>query len=218
MYKYAHIIVSDMMLSDIQSKLDWKINRKAYLFGSIAPDINIAFPTHTFKHTINRVRKRIMHMEIRNNTKRNIIKSFNLGIVVHYICDYFCYAHNINYHKIQHMHYEKHLNNLVKLLKTSGIESRKFTEQIEIVENHVITELNNIDTTKEKMLSNITNESIDNIEYIIDILTNIHNNYLDRTKEIDKDNWFESQYKMVIDLGYSIMVSNKIMELMLIKA
>ena len=72
MFKICHIWVAGKTLDSIQSKVDWKINRAAYLFGSVAPDINYVYPVHTFNSTFNRFKKKIKRAE-KSNT--NIIKS-----------------------------------------------------------------------------------------------------------------------------------------------
>lgn len=84
------------------------------LFASIWPDIDRRTQPHRENnllfHIYNSQRKLL-------NSKNNYCKSFELGILMHYVCDYYCYAHNYNLdisHGIAHIKYEIALHNLLK--------------------------------------------------------------------------------------------------------
>lgn len=85
-----------------------KINRAAYLFGNVAPDFNCVYPAHRLKTTEKRFMKRLKRME---KASTSIVRSFTLGVITHYICDYFCYAHNIESLGVPHKKYETNLYN-----------------------------------------------------------------------------------------------------------
>lgn len=97
----------------------FKVNRIAYLFGNIAPDLNCIYPAHRLKTTEKRFYKRLKRVE---KSSTPLIKSFTLGVITHYICDYFCYAHNIESLGVPHKkyetnlynYYESHLNEMAK--------------------------------------------------------------------------------------------------------
>ena len=92
------------------------INRLAYLLGSISPDINCVYPAHRIKTTFKRYKLRIKLESLIHN---QVLKSYLLGIITHYTCDYFCYAHNNESAGYHHKRYEK------ELIKTS-IEENEF--------------------------------------------------------------------------------------------
>lgn len=82
----------------------YRVYKAVYLIGSIAPDINVVFPKHCIQFTLKRLSKRL---KLIDKTSSNLIKSFFVGVVTHYICDYFCYVHNIKYNGSKHITYEK---------------------------------------------------------------------------------------------------------------
>lgn len=82
---------------------DKGIYRLQYLFGSIAPDLNCVYPAHRLSTTERRFSKRLDRV---NNINNKMIKSFTLGVITHYICDYFCIAHNNESLGIKHKAYE----------------------------------------------------------------------------------------------------------------
>ena len=81
------------------------LNETLYLFGNIFPDIiqSYLWRRHEYLHSREYIRKRI---EILKRNPR--LFSFHLGVLTHYICDYFCYPHSSGYDKglIHHILYE----------------------------------------------------------------------------------------------------------------
>ena len=84
----------------------FKINRTAYIIGNMLPDINCIYPAHRLSTTENKMYKKLVKID---NTDNYIIKSLKLGIINHYICDYFCYAHVIESIGMKHKRYETNL-------------------------------------------------------------------------------------------------------------
>lgn len=84
------------------------------ILGSLIPDINPLTQPHRDQNLLIRIFNN--HMAIQNSNSQ-IIKSIRSGIMFHYICDYFCYAHNYNLdisHGKRHMQYEIELHRLLK--------------------------------------------------------------------------------------------------------
>lgn len=188
MLKRSHVVLADSVLSSIQSQIDFRINRLAYLFGSIAPDFNCIYPTHTISNTIGRLQKRIIRVDRLNV---GFIKSFTLGVIMHYICDYFCYAHNLN--KIDPMHalYERKLRKHILLNDRQDILENKWesiTEQIS-TESHII--------------------------YIINAIKEMHSTYISETTAYNNNKWYSSKQKMQLDIDYAGFMCEKIALLIL---
>lgn len=109
-----HIMISKHIMNWLEGEdsikigidLDKKSNRVAYLLGSVAPDFNCIYPAHRLSDTWLRYKRRI-HME--QSVKREMLKAYLLGIITHYTCDYFCYAHNNKSTGYHHKVYEKNL-------------------------------------------------------------------------------------------------------------
>ena len=85
--------------------LGYKINGKLFLLGNIFPDLiqSYIWCRHEYQHSREYVRKKIDILK-----KRPRLFSFHLGILAHYISDYFCYPHSASFDKglIDHISYE----------------------------------------------------------------------------------------------------------------
>ena len=208
MFKICHIWVAGRTLDSIQSKVDWKINRAAYLFGSVAPDINYVYPVHTFNSTFNRFKKKIKRAE-KSNT--NIIKSFTLGVITHYICDYFCYAHNIRMGNPKHVIYERimrsHMKKHTEALSNSSEELR--TQWMNIL-GHTLDSMQTCKTV-EDVLDDIHSKGKDHIDYIMKAITEMHDTYIKYTLNLEDKEWFKSIEKMELDMQYARFMCERIL-------
>ena len=150
MLKASHIIVADKILQDVQCQMNWRVNRTAYLFGSIAPDLNCIYPAHSITATIKRFRKKLNRV---NKSESTIIKSFTLGVIMHYICDYFCYAHNRRMPDPKHSIYERLLKKHIK----------NHEEQLGEVPDSLINQWNEIKIHVTEEFSPDSNQDVDEI-------------------------------------------------------
>ncbi|MDF2942392.1 MAG: hypothetical protein K0S01_1250 [Herbinix sp.] len=105
----AHFLVDKMDLADFTSY------KKAFIFGSILPDCLPSFLTtrHTMNETFELLKAEISRI-LENYDKRKGITSYycrHLGIITHYIADYFTFPHNpgFNGSMREHCNYEKEL-------------------------------------------------------------------------------------------------------------
>lgn len=212
MLKTSHIKVADRTLKTIQSKVDWKINRRAYLFGSIAPDFNCVFPTHTIKGTFNRFKHKLARMD---KSESNLVKSFTLGVITHYICDYFCYAHNLSHPNPKHAIYERYMREHIEMHnRLINLNCDNLEEQWRDIQNHIVEQLNTQDTV-DNIVESITNRGLDHINYIMEIVDNMHRDYISRTETIDTNRWYNSLNKIELDLEYATFMCEKIAMLIL---
>ena len=210
MVKAAHLRVSDNILSSIQSKLDWKVNRAIYLFGSIAPDLNCIYPMHTFNATIKRFKKKLKRIDKYNSI---LIRSFTFGVITHYICDYFCYAHNIKAIDKWHPIYEMKLGEHIKLHENQiGNFTDDMIEQWDNIKKHILDEFANGNKVDD-IIKSICSNSNDHIQYILDAVSNMHEAYINKTKFIDADSWYLSTNKMNIDIEYASFMCEKVISL-----
>jgi len=99
-----HFSIAKRMCAKIKG-LGFHLNEKAFLFGNIFPDLihSYIWCRHEYHNSRGYIRKKIENLK-----KRPFFFSFQLGIVTHYICDYFCYPHSSVYDKgmVQHIIYE----------------------------------------------------------------------------------------------------------------
>lgn len=186
----SHIKIANITLNVIKEDNEVKINKVAYLFGSIAPDLNVAFPKHSIKYTIKRWKRRLKRLEKRHP---EMIKSFTLGVIMHYICDYFCYVHNIKSHGPKHVMYERELNKYL-------IDG----------ESEIDTENNNMN----KQWDTITSQLIKSLDCEISIITEqlikMNKEYMKEVSEAITDVWYNDRNIMGIDIKYAEFMCKKI--------
>ena len=81
------------------------LHEKSFLLGNLFPDLIQSFfwCRHEYSVSQNHLRKRIENLK-----KKTLFFSFKMGILTHYICDYFCYPHSRIYDKniLEHIIYE----------------------------------------------------------------------------------------------------------------
>lgn len=207
MLKRTHIKVADNVLEAIQKNIKWKINRNAYLLGSVAPDLNFVYPAHTIDKTLARFRKRILRVEESNS---NLVKSFTLGVITHYICDYFCYAHNLNKTDPKHAIYERVMRKHVELhehILNSQCES--LNSQWEEIREHINESLSLNGENPELILTDLSKNGLDHIDYILEMVQTMHKKYISETKLLDIANWCKSTRKIELDLDYATFMCEK---------
>ena len=86
-------------------ELGFTTNEKLFLLGNIFPDLiqSYIWCRHEYQHSREYVSRKLNMLK-----KRPRLFSFHLGVLTHYICDYFCYPHNVCYDRglVQHILYE----------------------------------------------------------------------------------------------------------------
>jgi hypothetical protein len=94
------------------------VNERLFLLGNIFPDLckSYIWRRHEHQHSRDYVRQKIEILK-----ERPRLFSFHLGVLAHYICDYFCYPHSTGYDKglIHHIIYEVQQKAPEKVFKTN---------------------------------------------------------------------------------------------------
>lgn len=229
MLKWVHWIMARNTLKNLESSIDWKINKPLFLLGSVAPDINIAFPVHTIDKTRERFLNRIVKVE---TTKSYLVKSFYMGVVNHYICDYFCYAHNLGRIDPAHAIYERFMkSHLKKHTDTISKVSDDIRYQFDEIGKHVIEELYDFEDTRDNdifskfrmtpinknvssLISTVQVNSRDHAEFIMNIICKVHNKYLEDIDALIKDKWFVQLDRILLDINYANEVSHRVTKLL----
>lgn len=113
----THILIAKTAYQAVEELTGIKLNYSKFLKGSIYPDINLAtlFLHHRISDTESIVEKnvnRLKDINIFEDSKKLDAFSFRMGIIIHFISDYFCKVHNEIWHKnpIGHYIYEKELD------------------------------------------------------------------------------------------------------------
>lgn len=119
MFSATHKMVADIVYAHIERELGVKLNHKAFRYGSIAPDIRLSMRVikHTRKGSFELVKKLgndLILLETPVSKTEMKLFSYKLGIIIHFLCDYFCTPHNDARYKnlIKHLRYENKLRKL----------------------------------------------------------------------------------------------------------
>ena len=196
----SHIKIANNTLDSVQDKVEWRVRRLPYILGSIAPDLNIAFPKHTIKYTMNRLKRRVGRLD---NTKSDFIRSFTLGVIIHYICDYFCYVHNINSQGPKHVIYErilnKHIINQEYLLCMGNETIEEEWENIRLA----------IETKGVKSIREVCESG-----WVIDAIIQMNKVYMDRNESITNKQWHLDMSRIKSDIAYAEFVSIQVILIM----
>lgn len=110
MFSDTHQLIAANIFEIVKSELGIELDYDGLRYGSILPDIHplLTFVPHFFDGSIDLVEKRIMYLENScfNYDLRKIKRfSVRLGIIIHFICDYFCVAHNEKRYNNLYQHY-----------------------------------------------------------------------------------------------------------------
>lgn len=162
----SHVIIANIVADILEEQIDIKIDRDTLEFGSIYPDINIPkrIRIHNTKQVYNNYEKQTKNLINKNKNKFGI--SFTLGLLCHYICDSFCWAHNMRTATlgefVKHVKYEKSLEKYVARYKLND----SINEVNEEIINNIYRCMNFdiYDYLENKKREYINNSSWDNLD------------------------------------------------------
>ena len=87
------------------------LNKKYFILGNIAPDFYILFFTkpHFYDLSSQDVYKLSSKLITCDKEMNTAYYSYKLGVITHFVCDYFCYSHTMAYkgNLFRHMLYER---------------------------------------------------------------------------------------------------------------
>jgi hypothetical protein len=121
----SHILIGKHIQRTINNTLPVSISLSCYLYGCTIPDILPRYSTvpHCKEQSLDLVSSLISKtLKTLPESAHELQKySFELGIITHYICDYFCQPHNAVYIKpLEHARYE---NRLAQKFKQADLKS-----------------------------------------------------------------------------------------------
>lgn len=125
MFSNTHMFIADRILTQLKDCCDIVIDRKFFIYGSIKPDYDpkLIYIEHYEKDSMNFVLDEIKYLSsLPYSSEKDFLKrySMRLGVVMHYLSDYFCHAHNnmiLESHMLRHFIYEFRLAGTVRRLK-----------------------------------------------------------------------------------------------------
>lgn len=171
MRKKSHISLGSYLVNSLDAS-ELQHHRKAFLLGSILPDLKPSFLTqrHEFGGTYFSIQENIRKLSVEGATlaEKQRVYWRRMGEIIHYLADYFTLPHNAIYSGglRQHCVYEKHLKNNLKEYIISG---EALEQQRDFRKFHNLKELfDYIEYRHQKYLQIAGNIETD-IRYITDV-------------------------------------------------
>jgi len=129
MNTFSHILIGKLLYVYMKSEYGICLDRKSFVRGNYLPDFSIGLVTspHYIKYKLKFVEREIAALSERHFMSADIGKenSRRLGIICHYIADFFCFAHSERFCESMaaHVDYERRLHRflMVKQSVLSGI-------------------------------------------------------------------------------------------------
>lgn len=128
----THLRVTSKIIAESGIKLS-KAERAAMLFGSVLPDLYLVIKRHYGEDTAKNIN---YHLSVAHNREGKRIRyCLQIGMILHYTCDYFCKAHSYKcmFSFMQHWAYEKRLASFIK----SHIDNEFDDESCEIMGSYI---------------------------------------------------------------------------------
>lgn len=177
MRKKSHLSLTGYLLKSIDVE-EIKEYKRSFYFGSILPDCMPSFLSrrHTIESTFDILTKELLKITDDYEVQQGITKQYtrNLGVVTHYIADYFTYPHNKIFEGTisEHCSYENTLKHKLKAyLKSQDLGKR--TENMRLFPNAEVI-LNYIKEVHKEYLAVIKTVEVDCF-YIVDLCQQVVN-------------------------------------------
>lgn len=119
----THIIIANIVYKYLISKLNFKLDWSSFAYGNIQPDIDKSYIDceHNIEDSLQTINYNAEELMKSDATLKEF--SLGLGIICHFICDYFCLYHTLEYWKTNlaaHVAYEGALHAKFLRLQISG--------------------------------------------------------------------------------------------------
>jgi|GEM_PF-1255441 hypothetical protein len=94
---FTHLAISSAILDFVDNNTDVRLDRKAFKYGSIKPDIDHRlssvphYKDYVMDYLVTEI-KSLLNMKINSNCTE--VFSEKLGLITHYLSDFFCFAHS----------------------------------------------------------------------------------------------------------------------------
>lgn len=176
MRKKSHISLAGYLLKNLNVD-SLERHKKAFYFGSIQPDIQPSFLTkkHTMEDTFDILKKQIGQVTGEKRLEKGMTGTYcrKLGVITHYVADYFTFPHNEVFDGTlkEHCRYEADLMRSLKAYVESG----------------------------EAATARIKNGIIRTKEDIIEMIVQMHEEYLERIRTIKND------INYIVELCYRVI-------------
>ena len=164
MKKKSHLSLARYLIDNMHNE-DLEKHRRTFLIGNIWPDCIPSFITkrHTIDETFDLLKKEIIEITENHDWSKGITRSFcrHLGIITHYVADYFTLPHNTIFTGTmkEHIKYEFKLMDKLEAYLNSGEA------------DHFLEHTNNFYS----------------VEHICEFIKEMHSKYINAIKKISID-------------------------------
>lgn len=141
MFVQSHKVMADWIYRFVEEHTDLSLNLLRFRAGNMSPDLPLYhshlkhYKHQNFEYILDMVKK-LSDTNPLSNVGALKNYSYQLGIICHYLCDYFCYPHHNRryfYDKLgEHMKYENDLHKVIKKFKKSDYLSQYYFKEIMI--------------------------------------------------------------------------------------
>lgn len=119
MNSYSHIRIGRLVLNRLQNKYGILLPNASFLWSNCKPDYSIKYKKIPhYKQSMEKEFKRLIEeVSLYKWENKNIfLISDRLGVICHFICDFFCYAHSPSFSGglKEHISYEAKVNKFIK--------------------------------------------------------------------------------------------------------
>ncbi len=143
MIPQTHVIIAREIYQDVEKNLNIQLDKTQLIFGSIKPDIYSGLPKlkhfkpQSFDVICNEI-QRISNSSFADNRAYLAAISQKIGVITHYVADYFCIPHNdrITYknHFWDHLKYERTLHKSFKDIASRKKQSVNLLQGVDFTE------------------------------------------------------------------------------------
>jgi len=127
---HSHNKMSEFIYSNIESQTSFSLNKFIFKTGNMSPDLPIYhrhlkhYKHQNFSYIIEMIND-LSLIDPTESVSAHNLYSYKLGVVAHYVCDYFCLPHHdreqYKDHLTKHLIYEKQLHKEVKNYSKEGL-------------------------------------------------------------------------------------------------
>ncbi|MGB5824735.1 MAG: zinc dependent phospholipase C family protein [Proteocatella sp.] len=137
MFIHSHKKMSEFIYSNIESQTSFSLNKFVFKTGNMSPDLPIYhrhlkhYKHQNFSYIVEMIND-LSLIDPTESTSTHALYSYRLGVIAHYVCDYFCLPHHdreyYEAHLPEHLLYEKNLHKEVKNYSNETIEKYETSE------------------------------------------------------------------------------------------
>ena len=171
MRKKSHISLAKYLVTNMKVG-ELYDHKKAFYLGSILPDLKPSFLTkrhtidETYKTLIKEIKKITIDYDIEQGINRYYVR--HLGVITHYLADYFTFPHNSDYPGTlkEHMTYENQLKfSLREYVKRAEVQRERILDNSFLSVDEILTFIRK---THSEYMNALKNIKVD-LQYIVDL-------------------------------------------------